>query len=57
MAVEQKRRQEITNRLRLGKAPAITLGAAAMRYVETVLKARRGPDKLKRDLGWRSPNL
>jgi integrase len=51
-AFEQKRRQEITDRVKHGKAPSITLGEAATRYFETVLKPGGEREKLKRDLGY-----
>jgi hypothetical protein len=48
-AFEQKRRQEITDRVKHGKAPSITLSEAAMRYLETTLKPGGDRAKLKRD--------
>jgi hypothetical protein len=51
-AFEQKRRQEITDRVKHGKAPSITLSEAAMRYFETTLKPGGDRAKLKRDLGY-----
>jgi hypothetical protein len=50
-AFEQKRHQEITDRVKHGKAPSITLSEAAMRYFETTLKPGGDRAKLKRDLG------
>jgi hypothetical protein len=52
-AVEQKWRQEIYNRVKLGKAPTITLGEAVARYYETTLKPGAKPTKLVRDLAYR----
>jgi integrase len=50
-ALEQKWRQEITDRIKLGKSPSITLGEAGRRYYATVLKPTGTPAGLKRDLG------
>lgn len=51
-ALEQKWRQEIYDRVKLGKAPTITLGEAAARYYETTLKPGGKPATLVRDLGY-----
>jgi integrase len=52
-ALEADRRKEIADRRKAGKAPTITLGAAAKRYYETILKTPNArPVKLKRDLGY-----
>jgi integrase len=50
--LEQKWRQEIYDRVKLGKAPTVTLGEAAARYYETTLKPGGKPAKLARDLGY-----
>jgi hypothetical protein len=49
-ALEQKWRQQIYDRVKLGKAPAITLGEAAARYYDTILEPGTKPKKLTRDL-------
>jgi integrase len=49
-ALEQRWRQELVDRIKLGKAPTITLGAACQRYYETVLRPTGKPKTLKRDL-------
>jgi hypothetical protein len=49
-ALEQKWRQQIYDRVKLGKAPTITLGEAAARYYETTPGAK--PKKLARDLAY-----
>ena len=49
-ALEQKWRQEINDRVKLGKAPSITLGEGAARYYETTLKPGGKPVKLAKDL-------
>ncbi len=51
-ALERKWRQEIYDRVKLGKAPTITLGEAAARYYETALKPGGKPATLARDLGY-----
>jgi hypothetical protein len=50
--LEQKCRQEIYDRVKLGKAATITLGEAAARYYETTLKPGGKRAKLARDLGY-----
>ena len=51
-ALEQKWRQQIYDRVKLGKAPTITLGEAAARYYETTLVPGAKPKKLARHLAY-----
>jgi integrase len=51
-ALEAEWRKQLVDRVRLGKAPTITLGEACIRYYETVLKPTGNPKSLKRDLGY-----
>jgi hypothetical protein len=50
--LEQKWRQEIYDRVKLGKAPTITLGGGAARYYDATLKPGGKPAKLARNLGY-----
>jgi integrase len=50
--LEQMWRREIYERIQLGKSPTITLGEAAARYFETILKPHGKPGKLAQDLGY-----
>jgi hypothetical protein len=54
-AFEQKRRQEITDHVKHGKEPSITLGQSAMRRFATTLKPGGDRAKLKHDLGYTRP--